>query len=396
MRTRGRAAPFPCSASAPWWLALALAFVVARAPDVSAQTPICETRGVQVSVDFPMGGRHACTISTNGEIVLSVLPEAEPINPSPWYAFRLTAAHALRVNVTLEYGAYKHRYAPRITRDGQTWTALAARRVRVKRDGHRAVLRLELPQGDSLIAGQPIQTTEAMLAWMRTTLAPAAFTEIEYGHSHDGRPLIAFTAGPRDAPLVVALTRQHPPETTGAGAFRAFVARLADDSAAAVAFRAGHRLLLAPAPNPDGVARGHWRLNAGGMDLNRDWGRFSQPETRALGDLITAEAQGRPMQAFLDFHSTENSVIYAPPPNAPSPTMAWLGLLRTRLDAAKSPPQWSYTHNSEVGTSKGWALERFAAPGITVELADAAPSEEVRITGETIASALIEYFSGSG
>jgi hypothetical protein len=89
-------------------------------------------------------------------------------------------------------------------------------------------------------------------------------------------------------------------------------------------------------------------------------------------------------------------VIYAPPLDAPSPNMAWLSFLRARLDAASpSPPSWSHNHNVGAATSKGWALERFAAPGITVELADAASSAEVQITGETIAAALIEYFGAA-
>jgi hypothetical protein len=144
------------------------------------------------------------------------------------------------------------------------------------------------------------------------------------------------------------------------------------------------------------VARGHWRLNVGGVDLNRDWGPFTQPETRALSDLIIAEAENSTLAAFMDFHSTQRSVIYAPPLDAPSPNIAWLSFLRARLNAASPyPPAWSHNHNVGAATSKGWALERFAAPGITVELADAASSAEVQITGETIAAALIEYFGAA-
>jgi hypothetical protein len=107
-------------------LTLASTLVLALAPSAQAQTPICETRGVAVSVDFSSGGRHACTIAVNGDIVLTVSPEAEPINSSPWYAFRLSAAEPTRVNVALDYGAYEHRYAPKIARDGQAWEVLAA------------------------------------------------------------------------------------------------------------------------------------------------------------------------------------------------------------------------------------------------------------------------------
>ena len=80
----------------------------------------------------------------------------------------------------------------------------------------------------------------------------------------------------------------HPDAAASAGddgqeAYRAFVSELmtrGDDKAKA--FLGNHRIVLAPMPNPDGVDKGHWRLNDGGLDLNRDWGKFTQPETRAL------------------------------------------------------------------------------------------------------------------
>ena len=56
-----------------------------------------------------------------------------------------------------------------------------------------------------------------------------------------------------------------------------------------------------------------WRLNAGGIDLNRDWGTFSQPETTALSQWIVAAAGGRRVVSMMDFHSTDKTVIYAPP-----------------------------------------------------------------------------------
>ena len=60
------------------------------------------------------------------------------------------------------------------------------------------------------------------------------------------------------------------------------------------------RAAVVPLANPDGVEQGHWRHNAQGVDLNRDWDRFQQPETRALRDefgdtrvLCTASVESR-------------------------------------------------------------------------------------------------------
>lgn len=359
----------------------------------SGQTPICETEGVRVSVDFPSGGRHTCRTPAEGQIVLDVVPEGAPINGSPWYAFRLDAARRTSVRITLDYGDHEHRYAPKLTRDGERWRSVPARRVIVAADERRATMNLTLERGATFIAAQPIETPSAVRAWARARLAAHRFEEIEYGRSHDGRPLHAYLGG-EGSDLVVALTRQHPPETTGAVAFRAFAERIASDAPEARAFRERHRILLAPMPNPDGVLRGHWRWNNGGLDLNRDWRDFTQPETSTLRDLILREAEGRRPIAFFDFHSTRRNVIYAPPLDADSPTIDFLPLLRRRLDAAVDHPlPWTFSHSDTGLTAKRWSLAALHAPGLTVELDDEATEEQARRIGRTVADALMEHAS---
>lgn len=368
---------------------LAAAFVLA-VPHAFAQTPLCETAGVRVSVDFPTGGRHTCRIS-NGEIILDVIPEGAPINGSPWYAFRLDAAEDARVRVTLDYGTHEHRYAPKYTRDGVRWASLRERDVIVADDERRATMNLSLNAGATFIAAQPILTPSAMHAWARTTLAPHRFEQVEYGRSVDGQPLIAYRGG-EGSELVYAMTRQHPPETTGAVAFRAFVERIMSDMPEARAFRERFRILLVPVANPDGVMRGHWRWGNGGLDLNRDWREFTQPETRTLRDLILAEAQNRQTVAFFDFHSTRRNVIYAPPLDADSPTIDFLPLLRERLDRAVDHElPWTHSHSETGNTSKRWALEALRAPGLTVELDDEATEAQAQRIGRAVADALMDY-----
>ncbi|MEZ5955720.1 MAG: M14 family zinc carboxypeptidase [Hyphomonadaceae bacterium] len=355
-----------------------------------AQTPICESRGVSVSVDFEGGGRHTCSVAEDGEILLGVVPEGMPINASPWYAFRLDPASPAHVQVTLDYGDYTHRYAPHISTDGRNWTDIAAARVQIMAEGHRVRLSLDLPSGGHVIAAQPIETAAATHAWAGDIATTIGLEAVTYGASVDGAPLVAYRGG--EGSLIVALTRQHPPETTGALAFRAFVERLAADDAEATAFRAAHRLLLAPLPNPDGVRHGHWRWNNAGMDLNRDWRDFSQPETRALRDLIQDEAAPSRAVVMLDFHSTQRNSIYAPPLDADAIDIDFLLVLRTHLDAAiTDPPRWSYSHGEDGVTAKRWALSALHAPGLTIEIADDASDEEARLIGRTVAEAVIAY-----
>lgn len=371
-------------------LLLTLAALCCASPAL-AQTPICESRGVQVSVDFPSGGRHTCSVGENGEVLLAVIPEGTPINGSPWYAFRLDAAAPTELRVVLDYGRYEHRYSPKITRDGATWRSVPRRSVSVASDEHRASMTLSLEQGTTFVAAQPIETPSAIHAWAQQVIVPRGFEAIEYGRSIDDRPLIAYRAG-SGTDLVVALTRQHPPETSGSSAFRAFTETIMADTPEADAFRARHRILLVPMPNPDGVMRGHWRWNNGGLDLNRDWRDFSQPETRVLRDLILEEAQGRRTIAFFDFHSTRRNVIYAPPLDADSPTVDLLPLLRRNLDRAVNPSlPWTFSHSDTGTSSKRWSLAELRAPGITVELDDEASVATSSRIGRTVAETLFEY-----
>jgi hypothetical protein len=370
--------------------ALALSALVI-APQARAQTPICQTNDTRVSVDFPGGGRHTCRVTDAGEIILDVVPEGRPINGSPWYAFRLDASADTRARITLDYGDYEHRYAPKYTRDGVNWASVRSRDVIVAPDERRVTINLAVGQGLTFIAAQPIETPSAVHAWARATLAPHRFEQVEYGRSIDGQPLVGYRGG-EGGELIVALTRQHPPETTGAVAFRAFVERIMGDTPEARAFRARHRIVLAPMPNPDGVVRGHWRWGNGGLDLNRDWREFTQPETRALRDFILAEAQNRRTIAFFDFHSTRRNVVYAPPLDADSPSVDFLPLLRERLDrAVDNPLPWTFSHSETGNTAKRWSLEALRAPGLTMELDDEATQAQAQRIGRAVADALMGY-----
>ena len=372
------------------WLFGALALYLSPG-GARAQTPICQSAGVQVSIDFTSGGRHTCRVTGAGEVILDVIPEGSPINGSPWYAFRLDAAERTSLRITLDYGQYEHRYTPKLTRDGASWRAVSPRDVVVAADARRASINLTVDAGMTVIAAQPIETPAAIHAWAGATLAPHAFEQVQYGTSTDGQALIGYSGG-EGADLIVAMTRQHPPETTGSVAFRAFVEHIMSDTPKAQAFRARHRILLAPMPNPDGVSRGHWRWNNGGVDLNRDWRSFTQPETQALRDLILGEAENRRTVAFFDFHSTRRNVIYAPPLDADSPTVDFLPLLRERLDeAVDCPLPWTFSHSETGNTAKRWALEALRAPGLTIELDDEATEAQAQRIGRTIADALMDY-----
>jgi predicted deacylase len=378
-------------------LAVAASVLVAACATAEKKTAgICSGMGLVVDIGFPSAGRHDCVVGPDGNLVISVDHEpalVEGINPSPWFAFRVRSDAARTITATLDYTDYNHRYAPWISADGKTWSQLPASSVTLNDKKTRATLKLNLPKGVTWVAGQPLSPSADNLAWTRSALTGEGYKETQYGTSLEGRPLFGF-AGGDGADAVVILTRQHPPETTGQEAYRGFLERLMSRvDGKAVLFRTSHRFIIAPMPNPDGVDGGHWRLNAGGMDLNRDWEPFTQPETKALSAFILSQTRGKRVIAMMDFHSTDKTTIYAPPLTSPSPTIGFLTALKNEFDAKLTPkPPWSYSHNSSGGTSKAWGLDVLKAPAITVELWDQEPTADARALGAAAADALIAYF----
>lgn len=371
---------------------VALCLLSACVSPRSSSGTVCTSRGLTIDFNFEGAGRHRCLSARGARFALSVVPEQTPINPSPWYAFRITALSDASVVIALHYAGAHHRYAPKTSRDFLVWNTLQSDAVQIDEGANAAVLRLTVGAGVTYVAAQPVRTQRSAMNWANGVLAPAGFEAVEYGRSVEGRPLIAFIGGGEAGDgLVVALTHQHPPEVNGAAAFSAFAETIASDQSGARQFRQQNRILLALMPNPDGVARGHRRLNASGVDLNRDWRRFSEVETRTLRDLIEREAAMRRTVAFIDFHSTRQSIVFSPPFDAQSATIGFLPFLRGRL-AAGPAPQWQFGHDPRTGSSKAWALERLGAPGITLEVSDAADFHQSQTLGIATAHALVDYF----
>lgn len=369
----------------------------ATLPPAAETAALCAGDGVSLHADFPTAGQHRCLVRPDGAVIVRTDPEvaiAPRINPSPWFAFDIEREEAGAIEIVLDYGGYRHRYEPRILRPGEDWQRVDPAHIEVLEEDNRARLTLDLPAGRTRISAQPTHTPADVADWSAAFADTHGFTAVEYGRSLEGRPLQALISGPADAGrLLVALTRQHPPEYSGGRAFEAFAAAIgaAHDGGAL----AGYRLVLVPLANPDGMANGHWRLNSGGMDLNRDWFAAGQPEIAALQALIRREAEGRDVEVFLDFHSTRRTLVYNPPAGIAARGDALMAEMAARFAAALDPqPDWIEGHNAEAGTSKAWALQTFGVAGLTVELADEASVEESHTVGRLAAEAVLAVAEG--
>lgn len=158
---------------------------------------------------------------------------------------------------------------------------------------------------------------------------------------------------------------------------------------------------VAPVINPDGYVHSwesdrYWRKNRAepyGVDLNRNWsvgfgGRgsssnrrsqiyrgphaFSEPETRALRDLITRE----PVVAHVDFHSFGQMILYpwghTKKPAPQRDRFAALGDAMASAIAATHGERYKLMSAAELyaagGTALDWSYEEGGAFGFTIEL----------------------------
>ena len=352
--------------------ALILIFIVTGCASVPQyqRDESCKSGSVLLDAHFDGGQLGQCVISREGEFELTLFPEDEPpINKSPWFAYRISGRPGDRVSVRMQFHNGYARYWPKISVDGTNWAPVAEDQI-VKSDDGQMELSLQLQQARVWIAGQEIlaQTFYGQwIDWLEDT--PGVNTRL-VGQSVQGRPIIlAETA---DHPeFVLMMGRQHPPEVTGAIAMQFFIETVLGESDLARKFRQRFKLGIVPLVNPDGVAAGHWRHNVNGVDLNRDWGPFTQPESSSVIQWVQQqESSGRKLRLMIDFHSTFEDLFYTQPVSTDPPDFAsiWLAASAERM------PDFQFKHQanpvSEQPNSKNYFHKSRGIPTVTYESGD--------------------------
>ena len=385
-----------CKRAAACAAAMALLLSAVTATAAAPSWTGCDLGDIRIEAGFPGGRASACHRQSGDHVAILVMPENAGVNPSPWFAFRIVADRPRRVVATLVYGERAHRYWPKVSDDGRTWTKLPADLVTVADDGATATLRLDVGPAPVWVAAQELFTGERYDAWLESVSGRAGAAISILGWSGQRRPIrvLHVVSGQARAGTIVLVGRQHPPEVPGALAFERFVEVLLDDSELSRRFRNTYDIVAVPSLNPDGVALGHWRENAGGMDVNRDWGPFTQPETRLMRDVLAAlggETARRP-RIFLDFHATKEDVFYTQRDEDPvEPALFerhWLECLQQRMPdyVVNRKPG----HNPELSTAKTWVYKAYGIPSVTFEIGDETPRDLVARLAQQAAAAMMD------
>ena len=93
---------------------LLLLLVAGCASNGTPPPQYCSGAGVHIDAHFDGGNFYRCSIAANGSAQIDIRPEDERINPSPWFALRVSSAQPEALQLTFDFADDKARYWPKI------------------------------------------------------------------------------------------------------------------------------------------------------------------------------------------------------------------------------------------------------------------------------------------
>jgi hypothetical protein len=359
------------------------------------QTYALDDLGIYASNEFDAARLNGLKKANDSTAILIINPENSPINNSGYYAFKVWSNTTKSFYFRFQYPkGYKHRYIPKLERKKE-WIALDTTNI-FKQDSIVTV-KLNLTKYPLTVAAQKINTSTDVKTWYTNLIKEKEdFVHFSnYGKSTLGRDLPVldiYKGDKKNKDIIVLLTRQHPPEVTGYFAFQEFLKTILGNSNLSDNFLKKYRVLAFPIMNPDGVDFGHWRHNANGVDLNRDWSVYNQLEVKQTVEYITKTLRKNNSKVILglDFHSTYEDVFYTNKiregTTLPNFIDDWFSALEQNIPNYKVNEA---AGNSTKPVSKGWFLYGHNATGITYEIGDATPIDRIQLIGKVTAEQMM-------
>lgn len=322
-------------------------------------------------------------------------PENAPINNSPWFAFEIWSDTSTTSWIRLNYNNGRHRYVPKITVNDSTYS-VEMENTLYDTISKTLTLKLQLSQDPILVSAQRVSSSETYNNWLEEMLAHNFVSQTTIGYSKLGNPIkelmIDETEHGKQVGVLILMSRQHPPEVSGYYAARYFFEEITSNSELSKQFRSQFIVKSYPLINIDGVLNGHWRHNAGGVDLNRDWTNFNQPETKAVRDALLPLLEDPLKKVYygIDFHSTNENIFYPIEESVPtSPdnlTQRWFPLVQTNNPSAVFAYE-EFDTSSPI--SKNWIYKTFGADALTFEMDDELSMDTIEQIARSSAQSLM-------
>ena len=363
-----------------------------------------------ITFDNDFNGARLNGITQDNDTLYTAIIAAEnyPINPSPWYAFKVSSKTPKTIWVHLTYLNAKHRYFPKISRDGKTWKVVDSTDCKLVKDpeaknrsfqenalSESAFVKINVDSKTTYIAAQELMTSSIVQDWSKEILKNTFVSSEIIGKSPQNRPFqcLRIGEGKSDSKIMMVIGRLHPPEVTGQFALQAFVEALCMDSETANKFRKEYTVYVVPMMNPDGVDNGHWRHNTGGIDLNRDWADFNQPETQIVRDFLRKKLANTSNKLYfgIDFHSTWDDIFYTniteKPTHMDGLIKRWFNSLEQAIPNYKVNVRASKPASAAI--SKAFFNKEFNAESLVYEVGDNTSRAFTTLKSKTAAEKLM-------
>jgi hypothetical protein len=357
------------------------------------------------SNDFESGRLNGITSDGNDHYTALITAENTPVNVSPWYAFKVWSKTPKTITIKMTFQNSRSRYYPKVSKDGENFTPLDSLNFTAIHNGTgtfgiKAVpefveIKVNIDQEPTYITAQELYGSTRVKSWTDSLSTKPFVTNYEIGRSKEGRAMnLMEVSNGTNKKAVMVISRQHPPEVTGFLAMKSFIETLTGDTPKAQKFRNHFDLFVVPLMNPDGVDNGNWRHNMGGIDLNRDWQDFNQPETQSVRDfLVKKESEGYEFVFGADFHSTWDDIYYPIDSTVIGSkgdiVFSWIDNITKRLPQKHTNIKPS-TEIKPTMVSRNYFYVNHGMPAIVFELGDNTPRDFLKQKGKVAAEELMD------
>jgi len=262
---------------------------------------------ITITSRFDAGNIEVVSADDAADIRLKINRDAGDEH-AQWFYFQLSNARGIGCTMSIEnagemsYPDGFHEYHAVASVDGEQWF-----RVPTAFDGERLVISHE-PPADQVFYAYFAPYSFERHQWLIADAAESEQVRAEVlCQTPDGRPLTLLKIGDETAGhrRIWITARQHPGETMAEWWVEGFLDRLLDPEDGVSRALLDHAVIyLVPNMNPDGSFRGHLRVNARGVNLNRAW-RDPDPETSPEVFYVRERMHQTGVDIALDVHGDE-------------------------------------------------------------------------------------------
>lgn len=355
----------------------------------------CNTSAVQIDFDFPGAGNLTCEVINSKYIKFFINPETDDsINPSPWFAIR-KSKHSEDIKLEFDYKNYQHRYDPKISNDKKIWKKINQTNILKDENGKIIIINFSPSNEKEYISSQELITEDWYNDWFNYLGGLERVKSELIGLSVLKKPITMFFVEENtNNPYILILGRQHPPEVTGAIAIKSFVNELISKNDLSERFLDNYNIIFVPLMNPDGVENGYWRYNENKKDLNRDWGIFSQPETKSVNNKLINFKDDKKIEVFIDFHSTYKNIFYISDISKSHKLQNFLKnwLNNSKPDLLKIDYDYKIVNSMSPnnGVSKNYIFNTYNIPSVTYEVSDVEDRDKIKKSSSILSKKLMQ------